>query len=280
MRSPLAEFLRARRQLVSPEEAGLPSGHDRRRTPGLRRDEVALLAGVSVDYYMRLEQGRERRPSDQVIDALARVFHLDAEAAEYLHQLARTRARRYGVDGEDEQVVPHVLRLLDGWDHGPAHVLNRRTDVLAQNALCVALFEGLEHTDNVLRMFFLNPAAKGFWTAWEQEAQRLVAHLRAVVGADHKNPSLLELVEELSEDSEDFQQMWARHDVRYRRGDAIHFRHPLVGDLILWQEAFSVDSAPGQRLVTMQAEPGSPSEEALAKLGAMMGLVCTGHRRR
>ncbi|GAA1305366.1 hypothetical protein Psi02_79310 [Planotetraspora silvatica] len=101
-----------------------------------------MLAGVSLDYYARLEQGRERRPSDQVLDALARVFHLDAEAAEYLRRLARTRARRCGVDGEDEQVIAHVLRLLDSWDHGPAHVLNRRTDVLAQNALSVALFEG------------------------------------------------------------------------------------------------------------------------------------------
>jgi transcriptional regulator with XRE-family HTH domain len=235
----------------------------------LRRDEVALLAGVSVDYYTRLEQGRERRPSDQVLDALARVFHLDAEAAEHLHQLARARARRYEVDGEDAQVKSHVLLLLDSWSHGPAAVLNRRTDVLAQNALSLPLIEGLEHTDNVLRMLFLNPVAKRFWQDWEQEARAMVAHLRAAVGADHEDPSLLQLVEELSEESEDFQQMWARHDVRSRRHDVVYVRHPFVGDLTLWQESFSVDSAPGQILVTNRAEPGSPSEEALAKLGAM-----------
>ncbi|GAA4560520.1 helix-turn-helix transcriptional regulator [Planotetraspora kaengkrachanensis] len=250
----------------------MPSGHDRRRTPGLRRDEVALLAGVSVDYYMRLEQGRERRPSDQVIDALARVFHLDAEAAEYLHQLARTRSRRCGGDGEDEQVKPHVLLLLDSWNHGPAAVLNRRTDVLAKNALAVAFVEGFEHADNILRMLFLNPVAKGFFPDWEKEARHMVAHLRAVVGADHEDPCLLELVEELSEESEAFRQMWARHDVRSRRGDAVRYRHPLVGDLILWHESFSVDSAPGQRLFTTRADPGSPSEEALAKLRAMKRL--------
>jgi transcriptional regulator with XRE-family HTH domain len=269
MLSPLGEFLRARRQAMLPNEVGLPWGDDRRRTPGLRRDEVALLAGVSLDYYTRLEQGRERRPSDQVIESLARVFHLDAEATEHLHQLARPRARSRGAEGGGDQVNAYVRRLMDRWDHVPACVCNRRTDVLVHNTLSAALVEGLEYTDNFLRMIFLSSAASGLlWVDWEREARSMVAHLRAALGADHEDPFLLELVEELLGESEDFRRMWARHDVGVIRSDIVRLRHPLVGELALWHESFSVDNAPGQRLFTLQAEPGSPSEEALAKLSA------------
>jgi transcriptional regulator with XRE-family HTH domain len=132
MRTALGDFLRARRQIISPDEVGLPRAGDLRRTPGLRREDVAVLAGVSVDCYTRLEQGRERRPSDQVLDALARVFRLDNEATEHLHLLAHPRARRFGVNGEDDRPNPQVLRLMDRWDDVPACVVNRRTDVLAR----------------------------------------------------------------------------------------------------------------------------------------------------
>ncbi|SNT64019.1 Helix-turn-helix domain-containing protein [Streptosporangium subroseum] len=254
---------------MSPDEVGLPRGVKHRRTPGLRRDEVAELASISTNYYMRLEQGRERCPSDQVLNALARVFHLDAEATEHLHELAHPRALRCGVDGEDGKVNSQVLQLMDRWDQMPVFVLNRRMDVLAQNSMSVAFLGGFEHTDNIMRMFFLSPTASRFWLDWEQEAHIMVAHLRAVVGAEHEDPSLLELVEELSEGSEDFRQMWVRHDVRARSLDTSRYRHPLVGDLILWHVSFSIDCAPGQRLFVAQPEPGSPSEEALAKLSAL-----------
>ncbi|GAA4586832.1 helix-turn-helix transcriptional regulator [Planotetraspora phitsanulokensis] len=247
----------------------MPDGGDLRRTPGLRRDEVALLAGVSLDYYTRLEQGKQCRPSEQVLDALAQVFHLDREATEHLHHLARARPGDRGIDGEDTQVDPYVLRLMNEWDHGLANVLNRRTDVLARNWLSAALAEGFTHTDNFMRMLFLSPQARTYWPEWEQEACSMVAHLRAVMGADHDDPSLLQLVEEVSAGSEDFRRMWARHDVRFRRHDVVRLRHRLVGEVTLRIEMFSVDSAPGQRLCTLQAAPGSPSEEALAKVSAM-----------
>jgi transcriptional regulator with XRE-family HTH domain len=252
---------------------GLPSGGDRRRTPGLRRDEVAMLAGVSVDYYTRLEQGTEHRPSDQVLDALARVLRLDAEATEQLHRLTRHQARNWDFTGEDDQVKPSVLRLMDRWDNVPACVLNRRTDVLAQNWLSATLVEGLEHTDNFMRMLFLNPAST-FWQDWEQEARAMVAHLRAAVGADREDLSLVELVEELSLESEDFRRMWARDGGRASRHDVVRLRHPLVGDLTLWNEAFSIGGVPGQSFFIAQAERGSPSEDALATLKAMgpMGI--------
>jgi hypothetical protein len=207
-----------------------------------------------------------------VLNALARVFHLDAEATEHLYQLAHPRALRWGVDGGNDEVNPQVLRLMDRWDHGPALVVNRRTDVLARNSMSAALAERLEHTDNFLRMLFLSPAAREHWPDWEREGASMVAHLRAAVGADHEDPSL-ELVEELSEESEDFRRMWARHDVRSRRHDVVRYRHPLVGDLILWHVSFSIDCVPGQRLFAAQAEPGSPSEEALGKLSAMRPRV-------
>ncbi|GII27202.1 transcriptional regulator [Planotetraspora mira] len=257
---------------MSPDEVGLSRGASHRRTPGLRRDEVALLAGVSRDYYTRLEQGRDRCPSDQVLNALARVFQLDADATEHLYQLAHPRARSWGIDGGKDKVKPQVLRLMDSWGHGPASVVNRRTDVLAHNSLFAALAERLGRTDNFMRMLFLSPEARRVWPDWEQEAGSMVAHLRAAVGADNKDPSVLELVEELSESSEDFRQMWARHDVRARRHNVYRLHHPLVGDLIFWDESFSIDSAPGQRVFLSQAEPG-PSEEALAKLSAMRPRV-------
>ncbi|ETK36667.1 helix-turn-helix transcriptional regulator [Microbispora sp. ATCC PTA-5024] len=268
MQSALGDFLRARRHAMLPDTVGLPRGGNLRRTPGLRREDVAVLAGVSVDYYTRLEQGRERRPSDQVLDALARVFHLDDEASDHLHRLARPRARRSGVRREEGQVHPQVLQLLDEWDRMPACVINRRTDVLARNRMSAAFLEGFEHTDNFLRMLFLSPGAKEISLDWEYNARAMVAHLRASVGADHEDPSLLDLVRELSDKSEDFRRMWARHDVRTRRRDLFGVRHPVVGDLKLWHESFSIDSAPGQRLFIAKAEPGSPSEDALAKLSA------------
>ncbi|GII32484.1 transcriptional regulator [Planotetraspora mira] len=234
-------------------------------TPGLRREEVAMLAGVSCDYYVRLEQGRERNPSDQVLDALARVLQLGTEATQHLHDLAHTTCDR-GRARHMDRVHPDVLQLLDNCD-GPAFVMNHLLDVLAQNPLIDAFHENLLHNDNIIRLTFLEPRIRELWVNWEDQARSRVAHLRAAAGAD-PSPALLELVEELSRESEDFRRMWANHDVWTDTNNAIHLYHRDVGSLSLHYQTFTVDSAPSQKLVVFQAEPGSPSEQALARLGA------------
>ncbi|WP_212735406.1 helix-turn-helix domain-containing protein [Herbidospora galbida] len=265
MRTPLGDFLRARRQIVSPGQVGLPSGAHR-RTPGLRREEVAFLAKVSTDYYTKLEQGIERRPSDQVLDALARVLRLDGDATGHLRALAHPPQSRSEAADPDHDVNPQVLRLMDQWHDVAAAVVNHRTDVLACNALWDAITGDFGRTGNLLRILFLDPRARERWVEWDTEAGAMVAHLRASLGANHDDPSLNALVAELSEASEDFRRMWGRHDVRLKRRDPVLLRHHLVGDLTLWHESFPIDSAPGQRLWTAQAEPGSPTEVALGVL--------------
>ncbi|GII34595.1 transcriptional regulator [Planotetraspora mira] len=230
-----------------------------------------MLAGVSIDYYTRLEQGRERRPSDQVLDALAKVLHLDPEASEHLHELARPRTS--GAVGRGNCVSPNLLRFMEGCDHAVAFVVNRRLDFLAKNPLARAHYEGLEGNDNVLRMVFLHPAAREFYVDWEQEASHFVAHLRAVAGTGRDDPLVLELVEELSRRSEDFRRMWARHDVQARAQMFIRYRHRQVGEMALLFETLRLTSAPGQFLVIGQAEPGSPSAHALAKLGRLAATM-------
>jgi transcriptional regulator with XRE-family HTH domain len=209
----LGEFLRARRAQVRPEELGLLAGGARRVT-GLRREEVALLAGVSKDYYVRLEQGRERHPSAQVLDALARGLALDDDAVAHLHRLARPapdgrlRARRR------EQVGPNLLRLMDGWPGTPAVVLGRCLTVLAHNALGKALFDGHTHRGDLVRLVFLDPDAREFYPDWERVAVNTVGGLRAAAGLDPDDPRLIETVGELSVKSAEFRRLWARHDIR------------------------------------------------------------------
>lgn len=260
---------------MSPGEVGLPGGAHR-RTPGLRREEVAFLAKVSTDYYTKLEQGVERRPSDQVLDALAQALRLDDDAAGHLRALAQPSTARSETPAPDDEINPHVLRLMDRmWD--PAAVVNHRTDVLACNALWAAITGEFGSSGNLLRMLFLNPRARERFVEWEAQARAMVAHLRAAVGTTCDS-SLCGLVTELSEASEDFRRIWDRHDVRIKRRDPVHLRHELVGELLLWHESFAIDSAPGLRLWTAQAEPGSPTETALAILKTL-DLAKTGDRR-
>ncbi|GAA4576378.1 helix-turn-helix transcriptional regulator [Planotetraspora kaengkrachanensis] len=265
MGSPLGEFLRARREATTVDQVGLRRADDNSRTPGLRRDEVAMLAGVSTDYYMRLEQGRERHPSDQVIDSLARALLLGSEATEHLHRLARARAsQRQPVD----HPVPELLRLVENWDCGPAFIVNRRWDVLVRNPLSMAVCGWMEHSDNLLRLIFLNPESQEFfWKDWEREAHAYVAHLRVLAGGDDEDPFLRELVDELTRSSEAFRRVWARHDVYARTQQFVHMHHREFGDLAIHFEGFNVNSAPGQILVVGQAEPGSRSEDTLITLG-------------
>jgi transcriptional regulator with XRE-family HTH domain len=265
----LGEFLRARREVTAPEQVGLLDVGPR-RTPGLRREEVATLAGVSTDYYVRLEQGRERRPSDQVLGALAQVLRLGPAATDYLYELAHPLARSRKPAGQTEQVSPDLLRLMHSWSSTPAFVSGRRLDVLARNPLGSALHDGLEYADNLLRLIFLCPTARELYPDWEQVARVRVAHLRGVAGTDLDHPSLIELVGELSFKSPDFRRLWARHDISGIVHENRRFHHHRVGELDLTSEVLSIARAPGQHLAIFHAEPGSPSERALTLLSDLI----------
>ncbi|MFE0573334.1 helix-turn-helix domain-containing protein [Streptomyces albogriseolus] len=264
----LGGFLRARRARLRPEDMGIPSS-GRRRVPGLRREEVATLAGVSTDYYTRLEQGRERHPSPQILDAVARALRLDDEAVAHLYRVAGPATRRTRPAQRTERVAPPLRRLLDGWNDTPAFVLGPSLDVLARNRLADALFAGFTHSDNLLRMTFLDPEAHRFHRDWDRAAESAVAALRQAAGLGPGHRGLSSLVGELSIKSPDFRTLWARHDVRGKTGEAKLLHHAEVGDLELHYESFTVNSAPTQQLVVYQAEPGTPSADALALLGTL-----------
>ncbi len=264
----LGEFLRARRELVRPEDVGLPD-NGRRRVQGLRREELAMLAGVSADYYVRLEQGRDRHPSAAIVDAIAQVLRLDEGAAQHLHALARPSPRPRRGKPRPERVAPGLLRLLACWSATPAFVLGRCMDVLAHNPLALALHQRLPDEGNLVRMVFLYPDARACYLDWDQVAEDTVASLRASAGADVDNPRLTELVGELSLKSEEFRRLWARHDVREKTSGSKRILHALVGELTVQFETFAVNGAPGQLLVVYHAAAGSPTERALARLGEL-----------
>jgi transcriptional regulator with XRE-family HTH domain len=264
----LGEFLRARRELARPEQVGLHDHLGRRRVPGLRREEVAMLAGVSADYYVRLEQGRDKRPSEQVIEALARVLGLDDDAVAHMRELARPAARRRA-PRRPERVYPGLLRLIDSWPQTPAVVLGRYLDVLANNLIASALNPCSVKGQNQVRVVFLDPAARTTYLDWETVARETVASLRATAGTDLDDPRLTDLVGELSLKSEDFRRLWARHDVLARTNGTKRFIHPMVGELTLSYETFTVNGSTGQMLVAYHAEPGSASARALQLLGSL-----------
>ncbi|CAI9400684.1 helix-turn-helix transcriptional regulator [Nocardioides sp. T2.26MG-1] len=264
---PLGEYLRARRAQVSPESAGVPT-YGVRRVPGLRREEVATLAGMSVDYYVRLEQGRERNPSAQVLAALSQVLRLDDDARQHLYALAG-QAPGPARPAAPERVDPELLRLMGLWPDTPAIVLGRAYDVLAGNPLAYALFEGFEQGPNLLLKIFLDPGARTFYPDWEQVARYTVAGLRLLEGRTPDDLRIREVVAQLSSRSPAFVEMWGRHEARGQRLASKRFHHPEVGDLTLRISAFDVRSAPGQELIVYHAEPGSRSAEALALLGTL-----------
>jgi transcriptional regulator with XRE-family HTH domain len=264
----IGQFLRARRERVRPEDVGLPD-FGRRRVPGLRREELATLAGVSADYYVRLEQGRERHPSEQVIDALAGALRPDDDATAHLHELARPAPRRRRAAARPERVRPELLQLMEAWSHSPAFVMGRRMDVLAANSLAAALHGGFARGHNLVRLLFLDPAAREVYPDWDEVARDTVAVLRASVGPDLDDPQLTDLVGELSLKSETFRSLWARHDVREKTHGTKRYVHPQVGELELRYESFAIAGNPGQMLVVYHAEPGSPTERALALLSSI-----------
>ncbi|MGW7042233.1 helix-turn-helix transcriptional regulator [Streptomyces avermitilis] len=263
--TPLGEFLRARREALKPQDVGLPE-HGRRRVPGLRREEVAMLAGVSSDYYMRLEQGRETGPSPQVIDAVAAALHLDDEALDHLRRLTRAPQERRSVPAGHDRISPQLLQLLDSWPDTPAFVLGPALDVLAHNALAAALHSGFRRFDNLARMVFLDPAGRGFYRDWEKAANSCVAEIRAAYGYDPESPRITEVVDTLRAKSPEFAELWARHEVKGKTQQAKDLRHPEVGALEIQFSAFTVNDAPHQQLIVYQAEPASATAAAFAEL--------------
>ncbi|MEU4345968.1 helix-turn-helix transcriptional regulator [Streptomyces sp. NPDC023838] len=265
--SELGDFLRAQRTRLTPDEVGLAS-YGQRRVAGLRREEVAVLAGMNSDYYARLEQGRERHPSAQLLDAVCRALRLDDEAREHAHRLAGTAADALGAQPR-ETVSPVLRQLLDGYAYTPAFVLGPALDLLAANALADALFSPFEKADNLARMTFLDPAAPGFFTHWSQAAEATVAALRQATGLAPHYPRLHELVRTLCAASAQFTALWRSHGVRGKTHGVKELVHPEVGPLSLTYQTFDVCGAPGQQLVIYHAQPGSPSAQALTLLGTL-----------
>ena len=258
----LGDYLRARREQLCPEEVGLVAG-TRRRVTGLRREEVATLAGISSAYYLRLEQGRDTHPSGQVVEALARALRLDLKATEYLHRLASATGSRRPL--AVEQAVADTLRQLIDQLPVPVAVGNRYIDSLAANPCARALCPGLEPGRNLLCWLFLDPAARDLFVQWDVSTEVVVSELRELAGTDLDDPRMRALIDDLSASSQRFRELWARAEVGYRPG-AVHIRHERVGDLYLQRTRLRVPHSDGQHLLIYHAEPGSESAKALEAL--------------
>jgi transcriptional regulator with XRE-family HTH domain len=277
-RDDLRDFLTTRRAKIAPDQAGLPVYGANRRVTGLRREEVALLAGISVEYYTRLERGSVGSVSDGVLDGLVHALQLDEAERDHLYRLVRTAStpdhrRAPRRTPAKQRVRPAIQRILDQLPM-PAYLRNSRFDVLAANDLGRALYSPLyEQADrgehpNSARFIFLNSAAPEFFLDYDRVANDCVAFLRAEAGRDPYSKELSDLVGELSTRSEDFRRRWAAHDVRYHRTGRKRFHHPLVGDLELDYEAFELPGDVGQRINVYTAPPKSASEEALNLLAS------------
>lgn len=271
-RAELSEFLRTRRARLKPEDVGLPEFGRHRRVPGLRREELAQLAGVSVAYYTRLEQGNGRNVSAEVLDSIARALRLsDAEHAHLTH-LAKPRQHKKRPAARSQQVRGALRQLLDVMDGVPAYVVGRRAEILAWNRMAAAVFGDwgeLPPTErNWARLVFLRPDYQDLFVDWEQKAIDIVCALRMDAGCYPDDPRLAALVGELSVKSEDFRRLWATHDVKEKNHGVKRLHHPLVGELSLSFESFRLAGEGDQSLVTYHAEPGSPSAEGLRLLAS------------
>ncbi|MFJ4653349.1 helix-turn-helix transcriptional regulator [Nocardia sp. NPDC088792] len=273
-RTEFRDFLTSRRAKLTPAQAGLPANGGNRRVTGLRREEVALLAGVSADYYIKLERGNARGVSDSVLEALCRALQLDEAERAHLFDLAaaanagtRTAART-----PKPRVRPSIQRILDSMSTSPAYVRNRRLDILATNQLGRALLSpilaGPRRPPNVARFMFLDPAAIDFYPDWERMAAGTVAILRAEAGRDPHDKPLTDLVGELATRSDLFRTRWATHNVHVHRGGAKRLHHPVVGVLTLDYDALELPADPGLTIMAYTAEPASPSLDALNLLAS------------
>jgi transcriptional regulator with XRE-family HTH domain len=271
------EFLSTRRARITPEQAGLPVYGGNRRVAGLRREEVALLAGMSVDYYVRLERGNLSGVSDSVLEALAHALQFNEAERAYLYDLARSATpsgRRPTVTAS--RVRPTIVRLLDSMTDVPAYVRNGRFDILAANELGRALYAPVFDSPlfaqrgpiNTARFLFLDPAGQDFWTDWDKGANDSVAFLRTETGRAPHDKALTDMIGELTTKSDEFARRWARHDVKLHRSGVKNLHHPLVGDLALPYEALDLPSDPGLRLNFYTPEPDSREQEALSLLAS------------
>ncbi|MGW0810717.1 helix-turn-helix transcriptional regulator [Nonomuraea sp. NPDC002799] len=268
----LGRFLRARRTQTSPEQVGLTIGTGLRRTPGLRREELATLSGISIDYYVRLERGKETRPSPSVIDSLARALQLDDQEHQHLRELA-ARAARYAAEPPpppSRTVRPHLKLLLETMRPSPAYIVSRSMDVLAWNPGGLALYAGLDDWPlkqrNLARYLFLHPAARDLFPDWANQVRGCVARLRAQAGTAPDAPDLAGLVGELLLKSPDFAKLWERYDVTGRKHVHKTFHHPQVGVITLSAQSMNLEGTPGQRLGVYVAEPGTPDHDAMSLL--------------
>jgi transcriptional regulator with XRE-family HTH domain len=275
-RDEVKAFLSSRRAKITPRQAGLATHNRNRRVPGLRRSEVADLAGVSVEYYAQLERGNLAGASDSVLDAVARALQLDEAERAHLTALARAAgpAARTRRKPPAQQVRPSVQRLLDLMSEVPAMVNNARLDVVAANPLARALFVPVfadparpaGQPVNHARFTFLDPHAHDFWIDWERAADDSVATLRTEAGRDPYDKALTDLVGELSTRSDPFRTRWAAHDVRLHRTGVKHLHHPVIGDLHLSYEVMELAADPGLSLIAFTADAGSPDDDALKLL--------------
>ncbi|MDP9844085.1 helix-turn-helix transcriptional regulator [Streptosporangium lutulentum] len=261
------EFLRNRRARIKPESVGLPAAMPYRRVPGLRREELARLAGVSADYYTRLEQGRNITPSEAVLDALAVALRLDPAERAHLFNLARPRPACVRRQVAPQGVRTGLHRLMDALPLQPAYVLDRRIDVLACNVIGRALMADFNAMPckhrNLVRWMLLDESTRVLYRDWAAVTSQLVGMLRLSAGRHPNDRRTAELVDELRTKSEDFRRFWAAHRVVESTFGRKRFRHPLVGDLELDYEVLTMAADPDQLLVVYTAEPGSPSQEAV-----------------
>lgn len=269
----MSDFLRTRRDRITPAQAGILAG-TRRRVPGLRREEVATSAGISVEYYARIERGDLRGVSVEVLDALARTLHLDEAETDHLHDLAEAAgppARRR--PREAEQVFPESLQRFVDAVSVPVWVRDRRMDIVAANRVARALYEPVlsdpAARGNTARFVFFSPASRIFFPDWEDNASGIVATLRIYAGQSPRDKRLSDLIGELATRSDDFRVRWAAHDVRHHRTGIKRIHHPEVGDLELGYEAMDFPAHPDWFMFGYTAAPGSPSEERLRLLGSL-----------
>ncbi len=273
-RDEIKAFLTTRRARITPDQAGLPAYGGRRRVKGLRREEVAMLAGISVEYYTRLERGTARGVSEEVLEGLARALQLDEAERTHLYDLVRATqanapARRRSAQ---ERVRPSVQQILDAMTDVPAFVRNDRLDVLAANGLGRAFYSEIYadpiQPPNTGRFVFLSPRAREFFLDWDRIAADTVGILRQSAGRDPYDKRLSDLIGELSTRSDEFRVRWAAHDVNLHRSGVKRFHHPVVGDLTLTFEALHLPGDPSQQMLVYTPEPGSPSQEALGLLAS------------
>jgi transcriptional regulator with XRE-family HTH domain len=263
--SELGTYLKARRANVTPEEAGLPRGGTR-RVPGLRREEVASLAGLSVDYYTRLEQGREQHPSASVLNALSRALQLGPDAQRYLFAISTpgpkvTRARR--------QISPTLVKMVNDWTDHPVVVLDPSYNIIADNHLGQALYAGHCHSTNLARLMFLDPDGPTFYREWNKVANTTVASIRSAAAHDPTNADLLALIGELTVQSAEFGKRWAKAEVKEKTSGISLYHHPVVGDLDLSYETLRPNGALELVVKVFRAEKGSVMSEKLSLLGSL-----------